>query len=76
MDKASRMYALLDRQATSGKTIKDFCTTEGISYATFHYWRRRRRRRDSPQPEPAVVGRDGFINLRCSPPQEGITGDA
>ncbi|WP_232830206.1 IS66 family insertion sequence element accessory protein TnpA [Lewinella sp. IMCC34191] len=60
MDKANRMISLVDRQATSGKSIKDFCADEGISYATFHYWRRKSR----PRPDSAPVG-EGFVSLRC-----------
>ena len=67
MDKASRMYALLDREATSGKIIKDFCVEAGLSYATFHYWRRRRRA--SATPSPTSQASDGFITLNCSTPQ-------
>ncbi|WP_116106150.1 IS66 family insertion sequence element accessory protein TnpA [Lewinella sp. IMCC34191] len=33
------MYALVEHQASSGHSIKDFCAEAGISYATFHYWR-------------------------------------
>lgn len=65
VNKANRMYTLVDRQATSGKSIKDFCAAEGISYATFHYWRRKS---SSHQESASPAG--GFISLRCSPTLE------
>ncbi len=63
VDKANRMISLVERQATSGQSIKDFCADEGISYATFHYWRRKSR----PRPDSSPVD-EGFVSLRCSPP--------
>ena len=68
VDKANRMISLVERQATSGQSIKDFCADEGISYATFHYWRRKSR----PRPDPAPVD-EGFVSLRCSPPSAAPT---
>ncbi len=62
VDKANSMYVLVERHAASGQSIKDFCAAEGISYATFHYWRRKSR----PRPDPAPVD-EGFVSLRCSP---------
>ncbi|WP_168797646.1 IS66 family insertion sequence element accessory protein TnpA, partial [Neolewinella litorea] len=63
MDKAKRIQALVERQASSGQSIKDFCAEAGISYATFHYWRRKSRTlRQAPSADV------GFISLKCSPP--------
>jgi hypothetical protein len=70
MDKASRMYALVERQASSGQSIKDFCITEGISYATFHYWRRK-----SLSHREATPHSEGFISLRCLTSSESAVAD-
>jgi hypothetical protein len=63
VDKTNRMYALVKRQASSGQSIKDFCAIEGISYATFHYWRCKSR----PRADSVPVD-EGFVSLRCLPP--------
>lgn len=47
MTKEEQMYALLDQQAGSGQTIRDFCKEQNMSPAKFQYWRQRRRKQGS-----------------------------
>ena len=67
VDKAKKMFALVERQASSGQSIKDFCAEAGISYATFHYWRRK----SIPQRESTPAS-EGFLSLRCSASPEAM----
>ena len=44
MTKAERerhWRSLLERQATSGMSVRTWCVREEVGYATFWYWRRR-----------------------------------
>jgi hypothetical protein len=44
MTKAERerhWRSLLERQATSGMSVRTWCALEEVGYATFRYWRRR-----------------------------------
>ena len=51
---------LLEEQAASGQSKKEFCLSRGITPATFYYWQRRLREQDSG------AGSDGFRALRLS----------
>jgi hypothetical protein len=41
MQKESKFQELIRLQQTSGLTVKDFCSNEGIAYSTFYYWRKK-----------------------------------
>jgi len=41
MQKESRFQELIRLQLSSGLTVKDFCSNEGIAYSTFYYWRKK-----------------------------------
>jgi len=43
MQKESKFQELIRLQQTSGLTVKDFCSNEGIAYSTFYYWRKKLR---------------------------------
>jgi hypothetical protein len=52
----------LDRQAVSGLSISAFCEREGLSYASFHSWKRRLAERSlSAPPAPSV-----FVPVRVT----------
>lgn len=38
---ASEWSALIERQAASGLSQRDFCDTEGLAVSTFTYWKRK-----------------------------------
>jgi len=38
---ASEWSALIERQAASGQSQRDFCETEGLAVSTFTYWKRK-----------------------------------
>ena len=40
---------VLQKRATSGETVKDFCQTRGITRNTFFYWQRKLRKAVSEQ---------------------------
>lgn len=51
---------MLERQQSSGLTVRAFCRQERLVETSFHYWRRTIRRRDAarplvPTPAPAFV---------------------
>jgi hypothetical protein len=52
--KAKERSLLLDRWQESGKSIRQFCEDEKISYHAFHYWRKRLKREKT----------SGFIKLQ------------
>jgi len=53
----------LQRQATSGRSISAFCSREGVSCASFQYWKRRLAPRSLPvRPEPPL-----FVPLQLDP---------
>jgi transposase-like protein len=54
--------ALIEKKATSGKTVPDFCKENNIHPNTFYYWRKRLKTDD--QPSTPVTN---FIPLRVSP---------
>ena len=44
-EKASHWREIIDRQAGSGLSIREFCASEGISQPSFYTWRKRFRER-------------------------------
>ena len=58
----------LQRQATSGQSISDFCSREGVSSASFQYWKRRLALRPlAARPEPPL-----FVPLQLDPPPPAL----
>ena len=60
----------LQRQTTSGLSISAFCSREGVSCASFQYWKRRLALRSLPaRPEPPL-----FVPLQLDPhpPEIGL----
>ena len=49
-EKERYWQGLLQRQARSGLSIAAFCRSEGVSEATFHWWKRTLRRREADSP--------------------------
>ena len=56
-DRAVHWRELLERQAQSELTVRDFCEFEGVSTASFYNWRRRLAERldDAPAFVPITV---------------------
>lgn len=49
--KQSLWPARLQAQAESGRTIRAWCADNGVTEATFHYWRKRLAAIDAPGPQ-------------------------
>jgi hypothetical protein len=53
-----RMYwrGMLDRQAASGLSVRQFCREEHVSEASFHSWKRKLTDGDRPAQKPSEKG--------------------
>lgn len=47
---ATEWSALIERQATSGLSQRDFCDVQGLPLSTFTYWKRKLARGDAKLP--------------------------
>lgn len=70
-DRVVRWRELLERQAQSELTVRDFCEFEGVSTASFYNWRRRLAERldDAPAFVPINVVQpetDSFVEIVLS----------
>jgi len=63
-EKALHWQEILRRQAESGFSIREFCTTEGLSEPSFYAWRKKLR-------EPMKDGRQPPIVSRRQQPKNG-----
>jgi hypothetical protein len=57
--KKSLWSARLQEHADSGMTIRSWCTLQGVTEATFHYWRKRLSTSPSPVTELIAVAMPG-----------------
>ena len=64
-EREARWREILERQATSGQSVRRFCASEGISEPSFYSWRKRLRERH-----------DGRSPARQSKSSEEVLGDA
>jgi transposase-like protein len=53
---------VLDRFRASGRSVRDFCATEGIAPPLFYKWRRRLEGRDTGRVPPR---KGGFVELKA-----------
>jgi transposase-like protein len=67
----------LERFARSGLPVARFCSAEGVSVASFYYWRRKLRQigklaPETARPQPAAR-RSSFQPVRVVPPASGVS---
>jgi len=70
----ARWRKLIERQQSSGTSIRGFCRGRGITESAFHYWRRELRRRDAERQqrtEPEPSAEPAFLPVRITDPDDG-----
>lgn len=68
----SRWRELVDRQAESGLSVREFCSSQGVSEPSFYSWRRRLRECEEDG-APEAAGVDPFVSVKLrevGPPLE------
>lgn len=69
-EKALHWREILERQANSGVSVREFCATEGVSEPSFYAWRKRlgTRKKDGSRVRTATRRKDRHDNGRLFVP--------
>jgi len=73
----ARWRTLIERQESSGTSIRAFCLGRGITESAFHYWRRELRRRDAERErldEPERSTEPAFLPVRITGSRDDVGG--
>jgi hypothetical protein len=63
-EKESFWRSHLDRQRSSGESIRGYCRVRKLSEALFHFWRREIARRDREKRAPRQSGNPGLVAVK------------